>query len=73
MAAVPQKEFVPTKPPFWHDPRIRALIFQVIILVAGFAFFSIFSAILCITSKSVVSALALIFYPLRLVLALFKL
>jgi len=39
MAAGPQKEFVPTKPPFWHDPRIRALIFQVIILVAVFAFF----------------------------------
>ncbi|MEN8220700.1 MAG: amino acid ABC transporter permease [Pseudomonadota bacterium] len=40
MAAVPQKKFVPTKPPFWHDPRIRALIFQVIVLVAVFAFFS---------------------------------
>ncbi|KHD09169.1 amino acid ABC transporter permease [Candidatus Thiomargarita nelsonii] len=35
MAVVP----VPTKPPFWHDPRIRALIFQIIILVAVFAFF----------------------------------
>jgi general L-amino acid transport system permease protein len=37
MAAVPQKKFVLTK--LWHDPRIRALIFQVIVLVAVLSFF----------------------------------
>ncbi len=39
MAIDPQEKLVPTKPPFWNDPRIRALVFQAIVLTAVIAFF----------------------------------
>ncbi len=39
MAVVSQNKFVPTKPPFWNDPRIRAIVFQAIILIAVIGFF----------------------------------
>lgn len=35
-----QQDEAPTKPPFWNDPEKRALIFQVLIVAAVFAFFA---------------------------------
>ncbi|MEK8016304.1 MAG: amino acid ABC transporter permease [Candidatus Parabeggiatoa sp.] len=34
-----QEKLTPTKPPFWHDPRMRAILFQVIVLAGVIAFF----------------------------------
>jgi len=39
MAVIPQTKIAPTKPHFWNDPRIRALVFQAIVLIAVVAFF----------------------------------
>jgi general L-amino acid transport system permease protein len=39
MAIDSQDKLVPTKPPFWNDPRIRALVFQAVVLTAVIAFF----------------------------------
>jgi len=34
-----QENLTPTKPPFWHDPRMRAILFQAIVLFGVIAFF----------------------------------
>jgi general L-amino acid transport system permease protein len=34
------QEAIPSRPPFWNDPDKRALIFQVLVLAAVFAFFA---------------------------------
>jgi general L-amino acid transport system permease protein len=38
MAADPREDDLPSKPPVWNDPRIRALVFQIVIVVAVSAF-----------------------------------
>lgn len=39
MADNQQEDLAPSKPPFWNDPKARALIFQAVALVAILAFF----------------------------------
>ncbi|MDD3449286.1 MAG: amino acid ABC transporter permease [Gammaproteobacteria bacterium] len=38
MAADPREDDLPSKPPVWNDPRIRALVFQIAIVIAVSAF-----------------------------------
>ena len=38
MASDPQRTNAPSKPPFWNDPHIRAIVFQVLMVIAVSAF-----------------------------------
>ncbi len=40
MANDPQDALAPSKPPFWNDPQVRAIVFQVLVVAAVVAFFA---------------------------------